>query len=367
MLSSLLAIAMLRVPATALDWKQVTANASWDARSDACTLVLGSHMVVAGGHANNDYWNDVWRSSDGATWEKVLANGTAPWPARSYHSCIVLPGDRILLVGGHAGSQWFNDVWISGPGGDVSKWEMVTEHAAFEPRAAGSLLRQPSTGKLFYMGGSNGLLPPVGFHTTLYNDVWTSDDSGKTWTKAIGAAPWKPREGFTGGVGVVAGNSSITVMGGEAGYFPWAFFSDIWTSEDGASWTQRAEKASWTGMSAGSIWNLKGRSGHIVAKQELDDGSSTFWLTGGYLGRSDVWCIDGVHSGKDLEKSWRRVSSSSPWHGRFDHGLVVMDGKLILMGGENSALGFGGPYFNDVWVAPLPGCSSFDLSEEVIV
>lgn len=330
--------------ATALDWKQLP-DAPWGGRSDACGGVMNGTIVQAGGHANNTYYNDVWLSKDaGASWE--LAVEHAPWTARSYHSCVILPNDRLLLVAGHGGDSWFADVWVTAPG-DASKWTLVNKNASFPKRAAGSLQYQSTTGKLFYMGGSNGLLPPAGFGTTLYNDVWMSADEGVTWSLVTEHAQWDKREGFSGqssGNAIVQDGKYLTIIGGEKGYLPTGFYGDVWTSEDGANWTQQAEKAGWAG---GSIWNYKGRSGHIVAQSE-----DTLWLAGGYLGRNDVWCS----KTSNLGAKWVEVQKNSPWAGRYDHLLAVVGSKLVLFGGENSELGTGGPYFNDVWSADITAC-----------
>lgn len=338
-----------------LVWKEATSGAPWSHRSDLCAAVLGGRIVLTGGHADSNYTSDVWTSEDGETWELVLEE--APWAARSYHSCAVLPGDRMLIVGGHSQNEWYNDVWVSGPQGNVSHWEQQTPHAAFAPRAAGSLFYQEGTKTLYYLGGSDGLLPPAGKPgaTTLFNDVWLSKDEGKTWSIATPAAPWPAREGESGGSGVVIGDDEeLALMGGEAGYFPDSFFSDVWTSREGLNWTMRAEKAEWTD---GGLWNKKGRSGHIVAKQTTP-GGDVLWLAGGYLGKHDVWCIGNVKTAADLARPWTLVGEA-PWKGRYDFGLTVIGGdQLVMFGGENSALGFGGPYYNDVWIAQLPasGC-----------
>ena len=34
-----------------------------------CVGVLGEWLVIAGGHASSDYTNDVWRTRDGVDWE----------------------------------------------------------------------------------------------------------------------------------------------------------------------------------------------------------------------------------------------------------------------------------------------------------
>jgi len=329
---------------TALDWKQLP-NAPWGARSDACGGVFNGTIVQAGGHANNTYYNDVWISKDaGESWEMAVEH--APWTPRSYHSCVILPNDRLMLVAGHGGDSWYADVWVTAPG-DVSKWTLVNGNASFPKRAAGSLQYQESTGKLFYMGGSNGLLPPAGFGTTIYNDVWSSADEGATWSLVTEKAQWDKREGFSGqssGNAIVIGGKTLSIIGGEKGYLPTGFFGDVWTSEDGANWTEQVKTAEWAGISGGSIWDIKGRSGHIVAQSE-----GTLWLAGGYLGRNDVWCS----KTSSLGAKWVNVDKKSSWAGRYDHLLAVVGSKLVLFGGEDSAAGTGGPYYNDVWSADI--------------
>lgn len=342
------------IPGTAthtnLLWERLTHSAPWTGRSDMCAVVVGGRIVLTGGHRNNNYTHDVWSSQDGVEWDMDL--GAAPWDQRSYHSCTTLPGDRMLIVGGHANGAWYNDVWVSGMNGNVSHWERQTPNAGFNPRAAGSLSYQESTGKLFYFGGSNGLLPPFGAgKTKLFNDVWMSADEGKTWSMVTKNAGWAPREGLSGGHGFVVGNQEeLVVIGGESGYFITDFFSDVWTSLNGANWTERQTKAEWTNGG----WNKKGRSGHIVVKQTTSGKGDTLWLAGGYLGKHDVWCVGGIYSGSDLTKGWLNIGNA-PWKGRYDHVLIIHNSKLFMFGGENSALGFGGPYYNDVWAADVPG------------
>jgi len=249
---------------------------------------------------------------------------------------------------------------ISGADLNLSSWTQVNAGAPWSKRAAGTLQYQATTGRVFYMAGSDGLLPPAGFHTKIFNDVWVSADEGVTWKRVLTNAAWHAREGFTGqssGNDVVVAGKWLSIMGGEKGYLPWSYFSDIWTSDDGANWTLQRKKAEWAGLSGGSIWNLKGRSGHIVASQRHSDESTTLWLSGGYLGRSDIWCLN-VHNIADLGRPWTLVAKKSPWHGRFDHMMQVVGDQLVIYSGENSAAGIGGPYFNDVWTATLEACGS---------
>eukprot|EP00662_Eupelagonemidae_sp_cell21_P001422 gene1422-15012_t len=70
---SLLVVVCAACSATALTWAP---QPDAPGRSDACGGVLNGTIVMAGGHADSNYTNDVW----------VLRH--APWSPRSYHSCV---------------------------------------------------------------------------------------------------------------------------------------------------------------------------------------------------------------------------------------------------------------------------------------
>ena len=174
---------------------------------------MSGTLVIAGGHAtkpgNSNYSNDVWTSDDGGnSWQQVLEH--APWSPRSYQSCVVLPQDRLLLVGGHDEDDWFNDVWISGPKSDLTHWEQLHADAPFSARCAAALQYQDSSGKVFFMAGGEGLPRYAGGSgATLYNDVWASSDDGATWELVTENADFKAREGFTGGVAAESSPRSV--------------------------------------------------------------------------------------------------------------------------------------------------------------
>ena len=77
---------------------------------------------------------------------------------------------------------------------DGASWHLVTKTAEWSPRAATALQFRPD-GTMFVMGGSNGLLKPIG-NGTVFNEVWVSTDLGAHWTLATAAAPWAAREGL---------------------------------------------------------------------------------------------------------------------------------------------------------------------------
>ncbi len=315
--------------AVSSQWRQLLNDAPWSKRSDPQLAVLSNdQLVLMGGHANNEYYNDVWSSVDGGlTWRLELA--TAPWAPRSYHTAKVFM-DRLVLLAGHDQNTWYNDVWASSDG---IAWECITPAAAFQPRAAAAL--QPFGDKIFLMGGSDGLLAPLG-NGTLYNDVWVADSSLDAWTLVTPAAPWPQREGLQKLTAVYAG--MIVMTAGEAGYTG-PYFNDVWGTADGANWRLLNPHADFSARSGNLLLNARG----------------DLYTFGGFgvPMKHDAYCL----ANGNASQPWQTLPSA-PWHGRFDYDMVVVGNgsTIVLLGGEASLFGTGGPYFNDVWAFDVPGC-----------
>ena len=133
------------------NWSEVVASGPrWSPRAGAAVVSKGGYIYLLGGERGFScgfdasspcqpatrtlYFNDVWRSRDGASWEQVTP--AAGWSPRSGHQCVVIL-ERIACFGGY---------------GEVPG------------------------------------LPPVPANPT---DVWTSRD-GRTWTELMPPAspPW---------------------------------------------------------------------------------------------------------------------------------------------------------------------------------
>jgi IPT/TIG domain-containing protein len=125
--------------------------------------------------------SDVWRSTDGITWEEVTS--TAPWGPRVVHMC-----------------------------------------ASFQ-------------GSLFVMGGMTDVNNPA----TVLQDVWRSDDGGFTWTN-LGNAPWAGRGFVNSGQGLPVFNGKLWLMGG--GNYTTILYNDVW-SFDGTAWVLVNAAATW--------------------------------------------------------------------------------------------------------------------------
>ena len=151
-----------------VNWDRVTDNAPWAPRGmitganggvavhDGRMWILGGGYVGAGGTTLSSlryaleeqprlkarlYHNDVWSSADGHDWTQHLAEGEAPWAARSYHDTAVWDG-KLWVLGGHRGIADHpsevategnrNDVWYSEDGG---RWQELPD-TPWSPRHA---------------------------------------------------------------------------------------------------------------------------------------------------------------------------------------------------------------------------------------
>jgi hypothetical protein len=123
-------------------------------------------LLIGGGQAGS---NEVWRSTDGATWTQVTT--TAPMFApRTRHAATVWNG-RVYVVGGTTNDTFalgahLNDVWSSADG---ITWREETAAAPFPPRNLHVLLAH-----------NNELWVIAGFGSGAMNDVWRSAD-GVNW------------------------------------------------------------------------------------------------------------------------------------------------------------------------------------------
>ncbi len=218
------------------------ANGLWPNRAYFEAVTQGSHMYIMGGQnfvnfdncppfcpAPSEFFNDVWRSTDGVNWEEMTP--AAPWQGRAGLSAASFKGKLWVLAGsqgddvsiGGTGRIFFKDVWYSNDG---SEWRLATENAPWAGRAGGVALVKG--GWLYLMGGEKGFIAA----TDYFNDVWRTKD-GVIWEEVTGAtgAGWSPRPGHKCSV---LANHFVCLGGFGSPFNP----SDIWVSKNGADWTQ---------------------------------------------------------------------------------------------------------------------------------
>ena len=74
--------------------------------------------------------------------------------------------------------------------------------------------------------------------------------------------------------------------------------------------------------------------------------------------KHDAYCLPAG----DASAEWITLPAA-PWKGRFDYDMVVLNGSIVLLAGEASLFGFGGPYYNDVWRYDPPSCQGPRMSK----
>ncbi len=191
----------------------------------------------------SQFFNDVWRSENGRDWVQLTAN--AGWHGRAGLSSVVFQGEIYVLggsfnddssiVGGPPARVYFNDVWKSRDG---ANWVPMTTNAPWAPRAGAAVVEKG--GFIYLLGGEDGFLcdtnrpdrcPPY------YNDVWRSRD-GANWELVTAAASWPSRPGHQA---VVLANNMYLFGGFGISKDPTDPFKpsnpmDFWVSRDGANW-----------------------------------------------------------------------------------------------------------------------------------
>jgi hypothetical protein len=207
-------------------------QAPWEERHSFGSAVIGDKLFVMGGDAlHAHYQPDVWWTTDGSGWTR--ATDSAPWGSRVLHHAVAL-GGALYVMGGQTLPGWvdtdtvpvtfYNDVWKSNDG---ATWTRLSEHAPWPARGAicGHAVLD---GQMWLLGGGTYDTSDASTRT-LYNDVWSSKD-GVEWTRHEDA-PWFPREyhsvaTFDGRLWVMAG---YTFVDNEN-------HNDVWYSSDGENW-----------------------------------------------------------------------------------------------------------------------------------
>jgi len=163
-------------------YTQVTAAHTFPARWGGGTLVDGSGKVwMLGGYSGSVYTNDVWytaTSNLAGTWSQ-MNQASIPWTIRGHLQFLTVRStghvDFIQFSGNLIGTQQMYRYFASN-----STWSLLNANPPFGGRAVMGVANIGNTYVL--IGGTwNGV------H---YNDIWSSTDECKTFTKYTNNAPW---------------------------------------------------------------------------------------------------------------------------------------------------------------------------------
>jgi hypothetical protein len=237
----------------------------------------------------------------------VKVTENADWQPRD-SSVELVYKDRLWIMGG-----WFSsyaspprDVWNTADG---KRWSLVTKQAAW--KHSDFSMATVFRGKMYFMGGwHNGRLPD---HSAS-NQVWSSTD-GADWTQVTAAAEWSPR--IAGGL--VEFKGKMWLLGGTENYYfgdDDSLKNDVWSSEDGKTWELETDNAGWSPRAYQQAVVLNDRlyvigGGNYVPKYQV---------------LNDVWSsADGVN--------WRQETANAPWLPRIWFSSVVYRDRMWVLGG----------------------------------
>lgn len=199
--------------------------------------VLFNDAVYALGDNTGNYQNigfkpTIRRTTDFRRWETLSLRSNLP--GRMFRGALVFD-KKIWLLGGYDGKNYFNDVWNSSDG---ITWNLVTEHAAWSPRT----VTHPFVFKdrMYIIGG--GAIDGDTSTNATAREVWSTSD-GKDWTKAPNEMPT-----IAGGTPVVYDDKLWLVGTNRDGIFGRSSMvsEDVtkWT-EHQAPWSPRGGAATW--------------------------------------------------------------------------------------------------------------------------
>ena len=204
-------------------WDKITSN-GYSARNSPRVVSFKNNFYLLGNSRDGSQKNDVWSSGTGTDWTMLASGGTSDptWPSDSEYS-VAATKDWMFVVGGRN----TNDVWRSQDG---VNWSMTpTAPDSGVSKRANSMAVSHVIGDteyLYVMGGR------VGSTESYLNDVWRTGDNGGTWEKMTTTAIWSVRAS----AGIASHNGLLYVLGGHKDSGIIAQHKDVWASIDGAEW-----------------------------------------------------------------------------------------------------------------------------------
>lgn len=214
--------------------KKVIGAAQFTARYGHAVVSYDSKIWVIGGKtatAANTALNDVWYSADnGETWTAATTDGGGSvWTARSFHACVVFNSKMWIVGGVNTSGTSLNDVYYSTNG---ATWTQATANGGADQGATGDnifgVLTAPKLlnydSKIWIVGGRVGTNAcPVYYSTT-----------GGAWTRATAHITWGYTVDIVGGAYVLNGKMWVALANDNVGS---GNLRDVLYSTDGATWT----------------------------------------------------------------------------------------------------------------------------------
>jgi hypothetical protein len=216
-----------------------------------------------GNYLDIHFGSSVRRTTDFQKWETLAERSELP--SRIFHGLIVF-NNKIWLLGGFDGKEYFNDVWNSSDG---VHWARVVEHAAWSPRTVDTVA--VFKGRIWVIGG--GLIdgtPEV--NKNAKREIWSSAD-GLSWTPAPARMP------ITAGGSPIEFDGKLWLVGANR---DGSFSRASLVTEDGVTW--REETAPWSPRGAAAVWNYDNQLFMTGGKYSITENGTIKFIYS-----NDVW------------------------------------------------------------------------------
>jgi hypothetical protein len=252
----------------------------------------GAHLVAVTSSTQAGEAREVWTSDDaGVTWTKRTAlGGTARYWPHSVASDTT--GTRLVLVAG--------DVWTSADSGLT--WTDQTAGGSSQGKLW-EVAADATASHLVAMDPGPDDTNPAGT-----GDLWTSDDAGQTWTNrtqgtSASGQPWRGITSDASGTSFAA--VATSPVGIESGVFA-PGYGDIWTSGDsGATWTNAtrgtaASPQQWTAVASDASGTNLIAASLVDVWRSVDRGATWTNDTGGTVASAQLYTVASDASGDHL-------------------------------------------------------------------
>lgn len=191
--------------------------------------------TMQGNYTNMQLSSKIVRTKDFKTWETLAEKSELP--ARIFYGATVFR-DKIWLLGGYDGKNYYNDVWNSSDG---VKWKRVVEKVVWSPRLAGAIVVFKN--RIWIFGGSvvDG---EKEINPNSNNEVWSSTD-GINWKQV----KTNREQNWGWGATPVVFDDKLWLVGANR---DGNFASAVLVSDDGVTW--QAQSAPWSPRGAVAAW-----------------------------------------------------------------------------------------------------------------
>ncbi len=316
------------MPPPSAGWTSIEPSGEWPAARRDHSLVAdrsGERVYLFGGRSGNEARQDLWVYEVSASqWTALAPEGESPAP-RFGHNAIFDDSQQLMVIfGGQAGSDFFNDVWIFSPSDNVwARLEAGDEDGAPTQRY-GAAASPAADGSAFFL--SHGFTSDGRF-----DDTWIYDLQIGAWTE-ISSEDERPAPRCLVRMVVDPDRERLLLFGGQSNDAP--FLNDFWAFDIAdQSWTELDTD----NPPARSLYSLIRRPDNaslILFGGDSDDGKT-----------GDIWIFDTEGEEWNAEVIDPETSALVP--PRDSHDAVWLDdiqGMLVFGGRGDDGL------LDDLWI-----------------